>query len=176
MPFADDSFDGVVGDGSFTLLEYPLQYRQLFSHLERVMKPGGLLIVRIFAAPETGETCAMACSDAMHGKIQGFHAFKWRLSMAMTSEACNPNLRVADTHEMFNHLLPDRERLARASGWSMEDISTIDFYQGSSARYSYPTLTQFRHIIPPGFRETGLIRGTYELAERCPILALELAQ
>ena len=175
MPFADNSFTTAIADGSFTLLDYPRQYQQVFAHLQRVIRPGGQLIVRVFASPETGETCETVCNEAMAGNINGFHAFKWRLSMAITSETGDPNLQVADTLAAFNRLLPDREQLARASGWDMEDIATIDFYQGTAARYSYPTLTQFRRIIPACFRETGLARGSYELAERCPTLLLEHA-
>ena len=173
MPFANDMFDTIMADGSFTTLDYPLQYDQLFAQLQRVLKPGGRLVVRLFANSEVGESCAAVCHDAMAGRISGFHAFKWRLSMAVTTETGNPNLRVADTFDVFSRLLPDREQLAQASGWSMEDIATMDFYRNAAARYSYPALSRFRQIIPPGFRETGLAHGSYELAERCPILSLE---
>lgn len=174
MPFADNSFDTVMADGSFTPLDYPLQYDRLFAQLQRVLKPGGRMVVRIFAAPEAGETCATVCDEAMAGRIAGFHAFKWRLSMAATSETRNPNLNVADTYETFNRLLPDRERLAQATGWSLEDIALMDLYRNSAARYSYPTLTQFRQAIPSCFRETDIAYGSYELAECCPTLLLEL--
>ena len=174
MPFADNTFDAVIADGSLTLLDYPLQYQQLFSQLKRVIRPGGKLVIRIFASPDSGETCAAVCRDAMAGQIAGFHAFKWRLSMALAAESQNPNLFVADTREIFNRLLPDREQLSRTTGWNPEDIATIDFYHESPARYSYPTLPQLRRVLPQEFRETGLLRGSYELAERCPILALEL--
>jgi len=176
MPFADHSFDAVIADGSFSLLHYPLQYRQLFSQLKRIMKPGSKLVLRVFASPVAGETCAAVCHDAMVGQAGGFHAFKWRLAMALAAESQNPNISVADIHEIFCRLLPDRMQLGDATDWSQEDIATIDFYQGSPARYSFPTLQQLRQVMSPEFSETGLMHGSYELAERYPTLVLEIAK
>lgn len=173
MPFAANSFDTIIGDGSLTLLLYPLQYERLFDQLNRTLKPGGKILFRLFVSPEQGETCADVCHEALSGRIGSFHAFKWRLSMAVAAESQSPNISVADTHAAFSRLLPDRKQLAKATGWSHEDISTIDAYCGSTARYSYPTLSQLRLALPQCFKETGLMYGSYELAERCPILALE---
>lgn len=173
MPFAENSFDAIIGDGSLTLLSYPLQYECLFTQLNRTLKPGGKILIRFFVSPEQGETCADVCHEALSGRIDGFHAFKWRLSMAVAAESQSPNISVADTHAAFNRLLPDRKQLAKSTGWSHEDIATIDLYDGSPARYSYPTLSQLRRVFPQCFKETGLMYGSYELAERCPILALE---
>lgn len=173
LPFAQNSFDTIIGDGSLTLLSYPLQYERLFAQLSRMLKPGGKILIRFFVSPEQGETCAEVCHEAISGRIGGFHAFKWRLSMAVAAESQSPNISVADTHAAFNRLLPDRKRLAEATGWSHEDIATIDLYRGSPARYSYPTLSQLRRVFPQCFKETGLTQGSYELAERCPILILE---
>ena len=173
MPFAANLFDTIIGDGSLTLLSYPLQYERLFTQLNRTLKPGGKILIRFFLSPEQGETCADVCHDALSGRIGSFHAFKWRLSMAVAMELQSPNISVADTHAAFNRLLPDRKRLAKASGWSHEDIATIDLYCGSPARYSYPTLSQLRRVLPQCLKETGLLQGSYELAERCPILILE---
>lgn len=173
LPFAENSFDTVIGDGSLTLLSYPLQYERLFAQLSQVLKPCGKILIRFFVSPEEGETCADVCHEALSGRIGGFHAFKWRLSMAVAAESQNSNINVADTHAAFTRLLPDRKRLAEAAGWSHEDIATIDLYRGSPARYSYPTLSQLRRVFPQRFKETGLMQGSYELAERCPILILE---
>jgi len=173
MPFIASCFDSIIGDGSLTLLSYPLQYERVFDQLSRLLKPGGKILIRLFASPELEETCAEVCEEALRGRIAGFHAFKWRLAMAVAAESHNANVGVVDIHAAFNRLLPDRNRLADATGWSHEDIATIDLYRGSPARYSYPTLAQLRQVFARRFKETGLRQGSYELAERCPILILE---
>jgi SAM-dependent methyltransferase len=173
MPFASRTFDAIIGDGSLTLLSYPTQYERLFGQLKRVVKPGGKILIRLFVSPEQSETSEHVCHEALSGRIRSFHAFKWRLSMAIAAASPEHNVSVAETHATFDRLLPDRHRLAEVTGWNLEDIATIDLYRGSSARYSYPTLAQVRQILPQGIKEIGLAQGSYELAERCPTLILE---
>ncbi len=173
LPFAPATFNTVIGDGCLVLLAQPVQQRRLFEQLVRVIAPGGKILLRVFVSPEQSESRESVCRDALQGKMRGFHAFKWRLSMAIASESAEHGLNVAETHATFDRLLPDRQQLSAATGWRMDEIDTIDFYRESTTRYSYPTLSQVRKLIPPGLRETGLKYGSYELAERCPILVLE---
>jgi len=173
LPFPKGSFDTILGDGCLTLLSYPVQYGRFFEQLSRVILPGGRILLRLFVSPEQKESRELVCHEALSGKMKGFHAFKWRLSMAIASESADHNLSVAETCSAFDRLIPDRKLLASATGWHAEDIDTIDFYRGSEARYSYPTLSQVRKTLHPSLKEIGLIQGTYELAECCPILMLE---
>ena len=173
LPFEKGSFDTVVGDGCLTLLSHPMQYERFFGQLHRILTPGGKIALRLFVSPEQSESREFVCREALDGKIKGFHAFKWRLSMAIASEAPDHNLSVAETCATFDRLIPDRNQLAAATGWSAEDIETIEAYRGSEALYSYPTLSQVRKTLHPSLHEIGLIQGSYELAERCPILILE---
>jgi len=173
LPFTASSYDTIVGDGCLVLLSHPVQHQLFFEQLDRVASPGGKILLRVFTSPEPGESCELVCAEALGGKMQGFHAFKWRLSMAIAAETRGRNISVAETCATFDRLIPDRERLAEATGWRAEDIATIDIYRNSAARYCYPTLQQVREIIPPALREIGLIYGHYELAERCPILVLQ---
>lgn len=173
MPFLSHTFDAIIGDGSLTLLSYPLHYEQLFHQLKRVVKPGGKISIRLFVSPEQSETCEQLCRDALNGRVRSFHAFKWRLSMALSAASSAHKVSVADTYATFELLFPDRHHLAQVTGWSLDDIATIDVYRNSPAEYSYPTLAQVRQILPDGLKEVALKYGTYELAERCPTLILE---
>jgi SAM-dependent methyltransferase len=173
MPFADGSYDTIIGDGCLVLLSHPVQHQRFFEQLVRVIAPGGKIVLRVFVSPEQGESRELVCSDALKGKMKSFHAFKWRLSMAIASETADHNLSVAETCATFDRLIPDRRLLASVTGWNAENIATIDFYRNSEARYSYPTLAQVRQTIPLSLKETGLIYGHYELAERCPLLTLQ---
>ncbi|MDP2761009.1 MAG: class I SAM-dependent methyltransferase [Sideroxyarcus sp.] len=173
MPFENASFDSVIGDGCPVLLSWPLQYEQLFAQVGRVLKPGGKFLLRTFVGAETAESAEKVCQDARDGKMKSFHAFKWRLSMAIAAASPAYTFRIADTVAAFDRLLPDRQQLAAASGWRREDIETIDFYRGSTACYSYPPLSQVRKTIPLEFKECEPFYGTYELAERCPLLSFK---
>jgi SAM-dependent methyltransferase len=173
LPFANGSFDTIIGDGCLVLLSHPAQHQRFFEQLGRVISPGGKIVLRAFVSPEQGESREHVCQEALAGRIKSFHAFKWRLSMAIASGTAGHNISVAETCATFDQLIPDRQLLASVTGWSAEDIATIDIYRNSDARYSYPTLAQVRQIISASLDETGMIYGHYELAERCPILVLE---
>lgn len=173
MPFVGGAFDTIIGDGCLVLLSHPEQHRRFFEQSSRVISPGGKVALRLFVSAIQQENPELVCREALDGKMQGFHAFKWRLSMAIASVSVNQTFRVAETLATFDRLIPDRALLASVTGWSNEDIETIDFYRGSEALYSYPTLAQVRQAIPPSLKETGLVFGHYELADRCPIIILQ---
>jgi len=173
MPFAPGSFDTVIGDGCLVLLAHPKQHQRFFEQLTKIVAPGGRILLRVFTSPEQPESRAQVCLEALGGKMKSVHAFKWRLSMAIASESPDHTLNVTETATTFDRLIPDRQRLAAATGWRADEIATIDFYKGSDARYCYPTLSQVRNSIPPSLVEKKVIHGSYELAERCPILVLE---
>ncbi len=173
LPFQEDTFDMVIGDGCLTLLTYPMQYERLFSQLHRVLSPKGKVAIRLFVSPDKAERPEYVCDEAMRGHIKSFHAFKWRLSMALAAMNKNQNVAVSDTWTTFDRLLLDRALLAASSGWTIQDIETIDVYRHSDAIYSHPTLSQVRDSASAFFNEKELLFGQYELAERCPILVLE---
>lgn len=173
MPFVDSSLDTLIGDGCLVLLSHPAQHRQFFAQAARVLVPGGKMLLRVFINPEQGESPAAVCQDALNGGMKDFHAFKWRLSMAIAAGKKDWGVYVADTLATFDRLIPDRKRLAEITGWQQDDIDTIDFYRDSAARYSYPTLAHVRDTLPASLIETDMICGRYELAERCPIIVLE---
>jgi len=173
MPFPASSFDTIIGDGCLVLLSEPTQHQRFFEQVSNVMTSEGRLLLRIFINPEQGEARETVCNDALAGKMKSFHAFKWRLSMAIASENLDHTLHVAETASTFDRLISNRAQLSTTTGWSHDDIDTIDFYRDSQAQYCYPTLAQVRKAIPDSLKEVDVIYGTYELAERCPILVLE---
>lgn len=172
LPFQSATFDTIVGDGCLTLLSHPRQYQKFFAQLQRALTPGGRILLRVFASPEQRESRELVCREALNGKIKSFHAFKWRLSMAIASESVDHTFDIAETYASFERLIPDRHLLAAATGWNIDTIETIDIYRGSTAQYSYPTLSQVRACLPPGLTQIDMIFSRYELAERCPILVL----
>jgi SAM-dependent methyltransferase len=175
LDFAPNYFSAVVGDGALNTLPYPGCHRSLYDQLLKVLRPGGRLAMRVFMAPPKAEPIAAVCEQAMKGAIRSFHAFKWRLAMAIVAEAGDPNIPVVRIRDVFDASLPDRARLARGAGWCAEDIDTIDVYRGSAEVYSFPTFEELRAAVPDSFTGLRLIpAGSYELAERCPVVAMDV--
>lgn len=164
LPIPPASIDVAVGDGCLVNLAYPAGYRPFFDELHRVLVPGGRLILRLFAAPEPLEPLAAVTSAG------NLHALKWRIAMAI--QRPDHNVRVADILAAFEELVPDRDALARATGWSRAVIDTIDVYRGSTLEYSFPTLAEVRAAIAERFVERACHVPAYELGDRCPTLVL----
>jgi SAM-dependent methyltransferase len=174
MPFADGTFSAAIGDGSLSAFAWPDGHRQIFSQLARVLRPGGRLVIRLFQQPERGEPLTGVVASAWAGEIRNFHAFKWRLAMALVAASAGPNLPVQAILATFEHEFPNRQKLAAATGWPMGQIDTIDVYRGSREVYSFMTLEQIRQTMPPTLANLQLQdSGSYELAERCPLLIVE---
>ena len=175
MPIGQQRFSAVIGDGSLNALEY-LRYPALFAQLEGVLKPGARLAVRIYARPAPCEPVERVRQQVLAGRIAGFHAFKWRLAMAIAAERRSADVPVALVHQRFDREFADRHALGLATGWGAEEIAEIDAYAGSQAAYSFPTRGEVVAALPRSFRNPRFASsGAYELAERCPILVADFA-
>ena len=176
LPFAQRTFAAVVGDGTLNAVDHPSGHRQVYDELARVLLPGGRTVFRTFAAPRRCESVAQVRDDLMAGAIGSFHAFKWRLAMALLARQKSPNICVRTIHDSFSNEFPGRDVIAQITGWDAADIDTIDVYRHSTEIYSFPTIEQFQSIIPAGtFSNVGFAdAGSYELADRCPLLFMDL--
>jgi hypothetical protein len=173
MPLGKREFSSVIGDGSLNVIAFA-DCTALFCELGKVLLPGARLAMRIYEKPEPCETMAQLRRAAMAGEITGFHAFKWRLAMAMTSQ--DPTVRVAAIHAAFVTEFPDRDALSHATGWERADIDEIDVYAKQDLVLNFPTRREILNMLPKEFANPRFeISGTYELAERCPILVADFA-
>lgn len=174
LDFEAGTFDAAIGDGSLNALPFPDGAARLFEQLRIILRPGGRFVCRVFAAPEEAEPIAGLPDAAGRGEIGNFHALKWRIAMALVRKNGAPNLAVQAIRDAFIRWFPDRAALARTTGWTREDIDTIDVYDGSAEVYCFPTRRELLAIVPDGFASVRLIEaGGYPLAERCPLLLLE---
>jgi len=173
LPFAPGSFGICVGDGSINVLEYR-DVKAIYDNLARVLLPGARFVCRIYLSPDTSETVADVVAKTWQGEARSFVMFKFRLAMAIAAERGDPNVPVVSIYEAFASNFPDRDRLAAATGLDRSEIDRIEFYKDSSEIYNFPTREQTLAVIPRDFANARFAPvGTYELAERCPLLVVE---
>jgi SAM-dependent methyltransferase len=173
MPFRAPQFTAVIGDGSFNTLEYPDGYRAVFRELERVLTPGARFAVRFYVTPSPCESFAGLREDALHGRIGAIDALKWRLGMAVAARD-GANVARGAIKRAFDETFLDRGALMAAAGWTDDDLAAIDWYKDVPDIISFPTQQEILAAVPPRFANPRfLASGTYELAERCPILAMD---
>lgn len=167
---AREPFDLVVGDGVLSLLEHPAGYTQLAAALARLTKPGGLLSLRSFCRLEPQESLEQVFAELARGEIGSFHAFKWRLAMAVQGDATR-GARLGDIWQAFHERAGSPRELAARSGWPEPVIANIDSYRELDDRYSYPTEREVVACLSEAFEHVETWRPSYELGERCPHLS-----
>ncbi len=171
LPLPDHSQDLLIGDGCHCLLVGRERYAAFARELRRVAAPESLLAIRYFLRPEHNETVAQVIDDLQKGRIGNFHAFKWRLAMAMHG-TIEEGVRLGDVWDVWHQAVPQPDALAAQLGWSPAVVNTIQNYRGVSTCYSFPTMDEARTLIGD-FRIVAVQVPGYELGERCPTLVMQ---
>jgi SAM-dependent methyltransferase len=172
-PFPDQSLDLAIGDGCLTAVGFPDELSRLLASLHRCLRRDGYLMLRLFCRPDVAETPDVVIAALQSGAIGSFHAFKWRLAMAGQGIADAPDVAVNEVWQVWHAARIDMYALAVARGWPPEQVGTIEFYQGSAARYNFMCYDDtIRHLQHAGFDLVATRIGSYELAERCPHVLL----
>jgi SAM-dependent methyltransferase len=169
LPLPTGSCNIAIGDGSASMLALVDDLPSAGRELDRILGQNATLILRLFVRPQITEEIADIAADATAGRIVSFHTFKWRLAMALQGDA-GAGVRLADIWDNFTAQFPDRQVLARHTGWLPEAIATIDSYRDATARYHFHHLDEIAAALP-GFVIYSAHTPTYELGERCPIIA-----
>ena len=173
LPAMRADFSAAIGDGSLNAVSYA-DYPAVFAQLARVLAPGARIAFRVYETPQHCEAVAQLRDDVMAGRERRFHAFKWRLAMALASERQNPDLPVALIYDVFSRVFADNQALLGATGWSGADLAEMEAYRGRDTRYSFPTRHQLLAALPAQFKNAQFpSSGRYALAERCPIFAAD---
>lgn len=164
-------FAAAVGDGSLNAVTTLREIRQVLERVVDLLAPGGRFACRLYERPETAFTEDHLRQTASRQATLNFHAFKWQLAMHL-ADRVGASMPVVLIRERFNELFPDRDRLARDTGWSREIIDMIDIYKGSPTIYTFPSRREFLDVLPKGVFDARFVPcGSYDLAECCPMLA-----
>jgi SAM-dependent methyltransferase len=167
LPLTDQSCDVVLGDGCFMQVSHPDDAQALAREIQRVLCPGGTLLMRSFVQSPVTESVVDLFAELERREIGSFHVFKWRLNMAL-QPSLQRGVRLSDVWDAVIQRHPDPHELARAQGWSEQAVDTIHAYRASGAHYHYPTLEELRAVLAPHFTERSLWYPSYELGARCP--------
>lgn len=162
-------FDLAVGDGVFSLLDFPDGYQRMAAALAGLVKPRGLLSLRLFCRPEPCEALPQVFGDLFGGAIGNFHVFKWRLAMALQGDATR-GVRLADIWSTFRERARGVAEVAERCGWAEPVVATIEGYRDVADRYTFSTEREVVDSLAGGFELIETWRPSYELGERCPHL------
>lgn len=170
MPIGPRSFTHVLGDGSLNAVS-AVVLADVLREVARVLTPEGTLIARVFCRPAVAETTDQIKQDVRLGRVETFHALKWRIAMAALRDSASSDIAVSAIRDAVIAQYPDREELCSATGWNRAEVDTLDVYDGSSVVYNFPTEAAIFASLRRWFATVEIVRcGTYPLAERCPLL------
>ena len=171
LPFADNSYHIVLGDGCINCLPYPAGYRALFASLHRVMHRDGVFLMRLFVRPNKSESSESVFADLLSAKIPSFHIFKWRLAMALQNST-SEGIVVHRIYQAWADRNIKVSELVNQFGWSENGINAINGYREKETRFTFPTVDEIQAMFSETFDEMFVREPAYPLGERCPIFAL----
>lgn len=176
LPFAPGSFGAVVGDGSLNVLPDAESQAAALGEIGRVLAVSGVAVVRVFCRPTRAEQVTELFRLAPRGDEPSFDAFKWRVAMALAADRAG-RVAVEDLRAAFPVEPEQRRALAARAGWALEDLETIDVYEGSAATYVFPSEGELEERLPATLETVEWRRVTgYPLAERCPLWVMARAR
>jgi hypothetical protein len=129
-----------------------------------------VLVLRLFVQAETRESPGEVFRALEVGAIGSFHAFKWRLAMALQSDS-RRGVGLDEVWRAWHDAGIDPLKVAARTGWSPGSIGTIDHYQGKPSRLTFPTWAEYLDLLGDLFEVLEFRRPGYELGERCPLVA-----
>jgi SAM-dependent methyltransferase len=174
MPFAASTFSACIADGSPTLMRWSEELQRFLEQIAVVLRPGAVAVFRVFSAPDQAETIAAIKDASLNRTIGSFHSYKWRIGMALAATDRQFNTSFAAIYDAFNAMFPDRDRLERETGWSRPQIDQIEQYKGGGSVLSFPPRDRLVELASKSFAGVRFVdAGTYELAERCPLLVMQ---
>lgn len=171
LAFADNSFDLVLCDGGWSLLDPPGQ-RRLADHLARIIATRGRFVTRLFVPPEQRESAQVVIDDLLAGRVRDLNILKLRLGMALSPSA-EEGVELDAVWRLLRDAGGSWPDLAATLGWELAHLSAIDAYRGSSARYHFVSVPEFAGTCCQGTLELETVDVPgYPLGERCPTVTV----
>lgn len=179
MPLASASCDIVLCDGGFGMLPYPEGQTALLRELHRVIAPGGLFAVRLFAPRGRTGTVDEILARLARGDIASLDALKLQLWGALhgsPEQGVQPRKVAAKIVAAAGSL----ERLAAEHRWSAEHVLSLEIHRDNPASYfltDAAELVRLATIDQGGFECLDIAEPGYEMGACCPLVTLRrLAQ
>jgi len=174
MPLATGSCDIVVCDGGFGMLSYPPGQAELLRELHRILVPGGIFAVRLFAPKGHTGTFEEVFADLDAGSIANLDTLKMRLWGALHGDA-HEGVRPREVVARILAAVGSFDHLAEDHGWPLEHVRSLELHRESTAVYH---LTDAGEVVrmamcdPGGFETAGVVEPSHALGACCPIVTL----
>jgi SAM-dependent methyltransferase len=174
LPVPDHSMSLVIGDGCLSVVGAIDELPRVLAETNRCLRHNGHLLLRLFCQPAQPETPEDVVVALRAGQIGSFHAFKWRLAMAIQASRQAMDVPVTDVWRVWRDTGLTARQLAAEHHWPLVQIETINLYRDSPAHYNFMSFdTTMAKLRDAGFELLARREGHYELANCCPHILLK---
>lgn len=166
-----EKFNGVIGDVALTMLADKKAITKFNKKSLDMLNDNGVVAQRIFHKPKDKITRDMLIDMLSKPATVNFNAFKWMMFMCY-SEETHSKIKLTNVLKLFNQIAPVREFVARDTGWSIDDINTIDLYKDSDWEVIVMSKKEWLETVPKDAKDVKFTyNDDYDLAELCPVLS-----
>lgn len=172
-PFASGGMDAIVCDGGFGVLSFPETQRALLAEVGRMLRPGGVFVLRLFVPGCRSESLEAIAADLHGGRIGSLDVLKFRLWGALqesTATGVCPRDVVARIEEISGGL----DVLASRYGFSADHVATLEYHRHSTARYCLSGVEDLAGLLGdlPGMRVAEVGYPDHPYGKRCPVVVI----
>lgn len=177
FPAATSSFDLVVGDGVFNIPEFPHGYAQLAQRMHSLLKPDGLMIVRVFTQLDEKEKPEDIIAEIKSSERYDYWPMRYRFITSLQASA---------EAGIYSGTLPTDRALERYGVGADEFTAKTDHKRiplpvlppdgMDGLLINFPTCKQFVEALSAHFGVKRIGYGDHELASRCPVYCLSPLQ
>jgi len=167
---AAGSVDLVFCDGGFTLFGFPDEQRRLAKALSRILSPAGQAVLRMFVQPTSADSPDRVLDDLEAGVFDSFHAFKWRLVMALQSDE-RSGVDLDGVYTCFAARQAASARFREAlQRFEAETVATMEVYRGLHQRHYFPSLASLEAAFAGALTRQVHRFPDYMLGDRSPTI------
>jgi SAM-dependent methyltransferase len=172
MPDQRSCRDIILCDGGFGLLSLQGQQR-LLEEVARVLSPGGVFAVRLFAPMGRTGTLEEVARDLRTGQVASLDQLKLRLWGALQASAAS-GVRPRDVVAHIHAMTDGGRFLVEQLGWNAEHVDRLSVHRDSTAVYhltdEYGLLGMLAAV--PELECLSVSRPAYAFGDACPVVTL----
>jgi SAM-dependent methyltransferase len=175
MPFTTSAQDIILCDGGFGLLT-PANQRLLLQEVARVLKPGGVFSVRLFAPMGRTGSLQEIADDLHQHRIASLDQLKLRLWGALQA-SIETGVRPCDVVAWIHKASDEGRFLVEELGWNREHVERLRVHLGSTAVYHLADEDRLAELIAntPSLQLREVRRPDYAFGTSCPVVTAQRA-
>lgn len=169
-PLPEAAADIILCDGGIALLGYPDEQQAFLREIGRVLRPGGLLILRCFLQGQNKQDPDDLFRQFEVGALDNALEFKFRLTFAV-QDTPEEGVRIGKPLDVWTARQPDLATLAAKRNWPAGVLETVNVSRGSNLVSHFATLAELRQLAEGILQEVDCHTLDYPAGEHCPIIS-----